>query len=153
MSGLEIAGVVLGALPLVISALEHYGKVINMAGRYWRYKTKVRSLILQVNTERGIFINTLEQLLTGIVKNEHMAEFISEPGGDAWVAVGELLEVRLGSAYGIYLDNVKGMEASLKQMTEKLALASDEKVCCFFLQQAQTLLEDCTPELCKLNFY
>lgn len=25
MSGLEVAGVVLGAIPLVISALEHYG--------------------------------------------------------------------------------------------------------------------------------
>jgi hypothetical protein len=133
MSGLEIAGVILGALPLVISALENYGKVINTAERYWRYKTKVRSLILQVNTERGIFINTLEQLLTGIVKNEHMADFISDPGGDAWRAVGELLEVRLGGAYEIYLDNVRGMEASLKQMTEKLALAPDENVCCVFL--------------------
>jgi hypothetical protein len=129
MSGLEVAGVVLGALPLVISALEHYGEGVNTAKRYWRYKAEVRSLILQVNTERGIFINTLEQLLTGIVKIEHMAEFTSEPGGDTWRVVGKLLENRLRGAYEIYLDNVRGMEASLKQMMEKLALAPDGKVC------------------------
>ena len=69
MSGFEVAGVVLGSLPLIISALEHYAEGIATAKRFWRYKTELRSLILQVNTERGIFINTLEQLLTGIMYN------------------------------------------------------------------------------------
>jgi hypothetical protein len=30
MSGLEVAGVVLGAIPLVISALEHYGHGVRL---------------------------------------------------------------------------------------------------------------------------
>jgi hypothetical protein len=128
MSGLEVAGVVLGALPLVISALEHYREGVNTTKRYWRYKKEVDSLILQVKTERGIFINTLEQLLTGIVKTEHMAGFTSEPGGDAWRVVGKLLENRLRGAYEIYLDNVRGMETSLEQIMEKLALAPNGRV-------------------------
>lgn len=31
MSGLEVAGVVLGAIPLVISGLEHYGQGVSAA--------------------------------------------------------------------------------------------------------------------------
>ena len=84
MSGLEVASIVIGTLPLVISALEHYAKGVNTAKRYWRFKTELRSLILQISTERGIFVNTLEQLLTGIVRTEHMAELISDSQSDTW---------------------------------------------------------------------
>lgn len=130
MSGLEAAGVVLGALPLVISALEHYANGINTAKRFWRYKSEVRSLMLQINTERGIFINTVEQLLTGIVRIEQMSDFISSPGGAIWREAGIELKLkdRLRGAYDIYLDNVRGMERSLRRMMEKLALNSDGKV-------------------------
>jgi hypothetical protein len=130
MSGLEVAGVVLGALPLVISALEHYVDGIQTAKRYFRYKSELRSLILQINTERGMFINTLEQLLGGIVRIEHMAGFLSSPGGEAWkdASVDARLRDRLRGAYQVYLDNVTGMERSMTVMMEKLALDFQGKV-------------------------
>jgi hypothetical protein len=125
MSGLEVAGVVLGSLPLVISALEHYANGIHTAKRYWRYKLELRSLILQIDTERGIFLNTLEQLLSGLVRIEHMTEFLSNPGGLAWHDVEVQLKLRLRSAYEIYFGNVNGMARSLKRIREKLALDPD----------------------------
>jgi hypothetical protein len=130
MSGFEIAGVVLGSLPLVISAMEHYAEGIATAKRFWRYKSEMRSLILQINTERGIFINTLEQLLTGIIRVEQMADFLAKPGGDLWrkADVDKKLKDRLRSVYQVYIDNVRGMEVSLKRMMEKLALGADGKV-------------------------
>ncbi|KAH7092282.1 hypothetical protein FB567DRAFT_567300 [Paraphoma chrysanthemicola] len=127
MSGLEVAGVVLGSLPLVISALEHYANGIQTAKRYWRYKSELRSLILQIDTERGIFINTLEQLLQGIVRIEHMKEFLSCPGGKVWQDAEGQLKERLRSSYEIYFGNVKGMARSLERMREKLALDPDGK--------------------------
>jgi hypothetical protein len=130
MSGLEVAGVVLGALPLVISALEHYAEGIHTAKRYWRYKLELKSLILSINTERGIFLNTLEQLLGGIVRIEHMTDFLSNPGGEAWkdADVHLQLQQRLRNAHRVYLGNVDGMNASLKQIMEKLALDTEGKV-------------------------
>jgi len=130
MSGFEVVGVVLGSLPLIISALEHYAEGIATAKRFWRYKAGMKSLILQINTERGIFINTLEQLLTGIVRNDRMADLLSKPGGDTWrdSEVDPKLKERLRGAHSIYIDNVRGMEASLKQMMEKLALGVNGKV-------------------------
>lgn len=130
MSGLEIAGVVIGALPLIISALEHYAEGVKTAKRYWRYKSELRSLILQIGTERGIFINTLEQLLTGTVRTEHMAELMFNAQGDAWRTsnVEKKLRDRLRNVYDIYLDNMRGMEVSLRKMAAKLALDPDGKV-------------------------
>jgi hypothetical protein len=130
MSGLEVAGVVLGALPLVISALEHYANGIHTAKRYWRYKLELKSLILQIDTERGIFINTLEQLLGGLVRIEHMTEFLSNPGGEAWqdAEIDLKLRDRLRSVYSIYLGNVGGMKRSLEMIMEKLVLDPDGKV-------------------------
>ncbi|KAF1941763.1 hypothetical protein EJ02DRAFT_191853 [Clathrospora elynae] len=127
MSGFEIAGMVLGALPLVISALEHYANGINTAKRFWRYKSEVRWLILQIKTEEGIFVNTIEQLLTGILRIEQMTEFIA--GGKFWQEAGiELaLKNRLRGAYEIYVDNVRGLESALQRMMKKLALDSDGK--------------------------
>ena len=130
MSGLEIAGVVLGAMPLVIEALEFYAEGVRTAKRFWRFTSEIRSTALQINTERGIFINTLEQLLTGIVEVEHMAEFLEEPGGRAWreAKIEVRLKDRLRSVYGIYMQNVMGMEEALGRMMEKLALGPDGKV-------------------------
>lgn len=127
MSGLEIAGVVLGSLPLIISALEHYANGINTTKRYWRYKSEIRSLILQVKTERGIFLNTIEQLLNGIVRIEQMETFLSSPRGDIWRDddVNSKLKDRLRGAYEVYRDNVEGMKTSLQAIMEKLALDPD----------------------------
>jgi hypothetical protein len=128
MSGLEVADVVLGALPLVISALEHYVNCLNTAKRFWLYKKEMRSMAQLVKTEQSLFENTIEQLLTGIVKVERMAEIRS--GANFWqdgaVEIG--LKDRLRSSYEIYLDNVRGMEASLQKIMKKLALDPDGKV-------------------------
>jgi hypothetical protein len=132
MSGLEVAGVVLGSLPLVISALEHYANGINTAKRFWRYKSEVRSILLQINTERSIFVNTIELLLSGIVGIERMNDFIS--GGSFWKKAGVELDLelklknRLRGAYEIYVANVRGMEAALLKMREKLVLDPKGKV-------------------------
>lgn len=130
MSGLEVAGVVLGALPLVISALEHYAKGIITAKRYWRYKTELKALMLQVNTESGIFVNTIEQLFTGIVRIEQMADFMASTGSGIWRQqdIEARLKDRLRGSYKIYFDNVQGMESALRKMMEKLALDREGKV-------------------------
>ena len=84
MSGFEIVGVILGALPLVISALEHYAQGVSTAKRFWQYKLELKSLLRQIKTENAIFINTCEALLTGIVRVDQMTLFLKNPGGQVW---------------------------------------------------------------------
>ncbi|KAF2029209.1 hypothetical protein EK21DRAFT_101286 [Setomelanomma holmii] len=117
MSGLEVVGQVLESLPLVISSLEHYADCITRTKRYWRYKSELRPLILQITTERAIFINTIEQLFHGIIRIEHMTEFLANSGGTQ----------RLKGAYAVYFANVSGMANSLARIRVKLALDPDGK--------------------------
>jgi hypothetical protein len=130
MSGLETAGVVLGALPLIISALEHYAEGVRTAKRFWQYKSELRSLILQVRTEREIFVNTLERLLIGIIRIERIAEYLSHPGGELWrsLDLDVKLQERLRGSYEVYVDNVQGMNGALRNMMDRLALDSKGKV-------------------------
>jgi hypothetical protein len=130
MSGLEIAGIVLGALPLIISALEHYANGVRTAKRFWRYKSVFEDLITQIDTQHGIFINTLELLLGGLVTVEHMTDLLFNPGGDGWrdAKLDSQLRDRLRNAYDVYFRNVDGLNRSLVMIMEKLALDPDGKV-------------------------
>jgi hypothetical protein len=132
MSSLETTSRVLWLLSVVIAALEHYEIGIRTCTtkHYRRHKSELRSLHLQLSTERVIFINMLEQLLEGLVKIEHMNRFISDPEGEAWqnVRLDMNLRARLRDEYEVYRGNVDGMERSLEIIREKLALDPDGKV-------------------------
>jgi hypothetical protein len=132
MSGLETTGKVLWSLSVVIAALEHYEKGIHTCTtkHFRRHKSELRSLRLQLGTERDIFINMLEQLLEGLVEIEHMTKFLSDSEGEAWqnAKLDMKLRARLGDEYEVYLGNVDGMKRSLEMIREKLALDPDGKV-------------------------
>jgi hypothetical protein len=103
---------------------------IEIAKRYCCYKREVQSTILSLQTYYTIFTNTLEQLLGGIIRIEHMADFISNPGGDVWqdATIDAKLRERLRNAYQVYFDNVTGMEKSMKEILGKLGLNAQGKV-------------------------
>ena len=130
MSGLEVVGIVLGALPLIISALEHYTQGVTTAKRFWHFKSELRSLLTQIETETSLFVNTIEQLLEGIVRIEKMSELIANLGGEGWEddTVEQRLKDRLRGSYRIYLENVQGMAGALQTIMKKLVLDPDGKV-------------------------
>lgn len=126
MSGLEVAGVVLGALPLVISALEHYAKGVEGVIRYCRYKIELQTLANAVKTQKVIFSDTLEQLLTGIVRIDEMTAFMANPAAQPEIDLR--LKKRLRNGYEVYFANVRGMDTALSAMMDKLKLGVDGKV-------------------------
>ncbi|KAH7416622.1 hypothetical protein BKA64DRAFT_655611 [Cadophora sp. MPI-SDFR-AT-0126] len=63
MSGFEITGVVLGTLPLVLTALEHYGEGIKTIKSMIGYQALVGNLILDLKIETRSFQRGCESLL------------------------------------------------------------------------------------------
>jgi hypothetical protein len=82
MSGVEAAGLVLGAIPLILASLEFYAKGIAVSKRYLRFGQAFKSLLTELRAENVILTNTLNLLLKGIVKQQDMAEFLAEPSGE-----------------------------------------------------------------------
>jgi isopentenyl diphosphate isomerase/L-lactate dehydrogenase-like FMN-dependent dehydrogenase len=131
MSGFEVAGIVLATLPLIINALEHYAKGVETVARWRKYAAGITFLILTVKTQRIIFTNTLEQLLTGIVRADDMMDVLKDAGGEAWrtADIHNQLKDRLRDAYSAYVGNVEEMHKALKAMMENLALDPSGQVC------------------------
>lgn len=67
MSGIELAGLVLGAIPVVVAGLESYIKGVATIKRYSKYKNELKSLRTSLTTEYDIFRNSCEELLEGLV--------------------------------------------------------------------------------------
>jgi len=81
VTGVETAGLVLGSIPLILASLEFYAKGIAVTRRCFKYEQQFNSLINELRTENAICTNTLNLLLTGIVKQQDMAEFLADPRG------------------------------------------------------------------------
>lgn len=65
MSGVEVVGVVLGAVPLLISGLEHYGDGIRTIKNMWDYEAVVEHLVIEFRLAHGIFWHSCQELLVG----------------------------------------------------------------------------------------
>jgi hypothetical protein len=130
MSGIEVAGIVLGAIPLLISGLEHYAEGVATIRRTFKYQAEFRSLSRQLRVESGIFQNTIELLLTGCVAQDKITELLESPGGKGWQNpdVADSLRQKLGRVYDVYLETVESMSRTVHEFKARLKLNDDGKV-------------------------
>jgi hypothetical protein len=128
MSGFEVAGVVLGAFPIAISALEKYREVANRAGLFWKIRVEHKKCSDELKFHQLRLKTNLKSLLLPLgVDDGKLTKLLSNPGGDGWREreVAEQLEQRLQDAYELYLDYIKGMERVLEELNHELAFDSD----------------------------
>lgn len=128
MSGVEVAGLVLGSIPLVISALEHYVDGVKTIQAWRRYKSEVKSLIRRLGVQYDIFRDTLEKVLVGIVSSP--GPLLQHPMGPLWK--DELLDgrlrARLGKSFAGYFETVKDMAEVVDQLKDRLEVDEDGQV-------------------------
>ncbi|KAF4817786.1 hypothetical protein CGCSCA5_v005441 [Colletotrichum siamense] len=127
MSGFEVAGVVLGTIPLLISALEHYKEGISTIRAWRNYDRELRSLIRNLQTERVRFQDVCEKLLVGLVSQCQIESMVDDPFGPAWQEekVRAKIEARLWRSFSNFEDIIKDMEEATKEMKTKLDLQPD----------------------------
>ena len=130
MSGVEAAGFVLAAIPLLISACEHYAEGVSTIRRWHSYKMELKRMRLSLDTEYVIFRDTCEKLLDGLVQSEDLEDLINDPGGIAWRDhdLGHRLAKRLQKSYHVYLGSVEEMTAAIKDVHDRLGLDLNGKV-------------------------
>ncbi|OMP81792.1 hypothetical protein BK809_0006100 [Diplodia seriata] len=131
MSGIEVAGLVLGALPLIIHAITVYADGVSTVERYFKYEIPLRNLHRALEAEYVIYQNTCEELLNGIVEgNEQRAALLDKPGGPDWAkpALEERLKQRLSRAYTAYIGTMKSMKDTVSGIEALLKLDKTGKV-------------------------
>lgn len=82
MSGIEIAGLLLGVFPLLISALEHYRESAEVLDDWWQIKKESKKCKNEIKVQELAFENNLERFLLPLVVDDNdIAALIAEPGG------------------------------------------------------------------------
>ncbi|KAI0541364.1 hypothetical protein GGR58DRAFT_456810 [Xylaria digitata] len=130
MSGFEVVGVVLGTIPLLISALEHYERGIKTIQIVRRRAKVMHSLATALSTEQTILRNTCETLLGGIIDPKDMQPLLMEPFGPLWQDpdTKALVERRLDHTLKDFKALVHSMKETVEEIRLKLGLGLDFEI-------------------------
>ncbi|KAF4963441.1 hypothetical protein FSARC_8538 [Fusarium sarcochroum] len=129
MSGFEVAGIVLGSIPIVVSALEFYMKGVGTLQNFRSYKRTLKSLILTLKTEHVNLQNICEKLLVGIAPQTRIEEMIRDPFGGLWKEAEILnkLRLRLWTSLQVFDERAQDMREAIEEMIDKLNCGPNSK--------------------------
>ncbi len=127
MSGFEIAGIVLGSIPLLISALEHYDQGLSTIQRWRKYHRELQSLIRNLETEQVKLQNVCEKLLVGLVPASEIEAMIDSPLGDLWhrEAVENKIRARLWKSWAVFAETVRSIAGAIVEMKDEIDSQQD----------------------------
>jgi hypothetical protein len=130
MSGFEIAGIVLGSIPLVISALEHYSEGLSTIQRWRKYKRELQSLVRNLETERVKLQNVCEKLLVGIVPPSDIEAMIEKPFGDLWRQddIQKKIQFRLWTSSKLFEDTINDIKIAVDKIKATIDSQRDGNV-------------------------
>lgn len=128
MSGLEVAGAVLGAFPIALIVLEEYREVARRLDRFHKIRLEYKKCRDALKYQQLTFTMHLRQLLLPLlVDDDKIDDLLSAPGGDGWKepSVANFLRSRLLESYELYLDLVTEMKHILDHIHKELAADSE----------------------------
>lgn len=138
MSGIEVAGLVLGALPLIITALDVYKGTISTVSKWRCYAREVDSLIRFLKLEDARLQSICEKLLNGIVSGIDIKAMIEDPGGPPWKDndLHRKLEPRLWKSGEDIMGTIEDIKMSVDEIKDKLKLVDGKASWLFRIESA-----------------
>jgi hypothetical protein len=112
MSGIEVVGLLLGAVPLAISALEHYKEGIDVISDFRNYRSTLKSLKTKLSIQEELYRGTLQRLLLSELSLLEVHALFPEPGAEGSNAlwgtkdIEDKLRRKLGAKFGLFMDVV-----------------------------------------------
>ena len=145
MSGVEaIAGLALGVLPLLISAIEHYDDCLRPFTRYKDFAKKAEQFLSCLGIQKAIFKNQCRILLEEIIEHDVASSMLSASSGAEHPSWSDLelegqLSRLLGDSRGACITIIKMIEERLREVdgeSQELAATIDVS------HRKQMLLDD-----------
>ncbi|KAF2743784.1 hypothetical protein M011DRAFT_372357, partial [Sporormia fimetaria CBS 119925] len=123
MSGLEVAGVLLGTFPLILSGLEHWRAVARVGGFYRRLGKEYRKCRSDVEYFELQYKANLKELLLPLVANiDEVNRLVDRPGGQDWRSedLERRMKERLHDSYTLYMGIIEEMNATAEELKNEL---------------------------------
>lgn len=120
MSGIEVVGIILGAVPLAISAMEHYEDTRRAVGTFHKIRRAHRKDLGKLKDCQLKFKLNMKELLLPLLEDDMVTrveyeQLLVNPGGSGWREdhVDEALLHRLGECHERYIEILRDMEETL----------------------------------------
>ncbi|KAL9063449.1 MAG: hypothetical protein Q9161_009465 [Pseudevernia consocians] len=136
MSGIEAAGLVLAVFPIVVSGLQQFTEGLETIKIWKRYHRELSEYARTLETQRIVYLNTIERLFEGIIQsNDELENLMDDPGlvFSRNPQYEEQLRRRLGRSYGNYSRIMADMLEALRAARNKLGIDENGKVCSVML--------------------
>ncbi|KAL5121729.1 hypothetical protein ACEQ8H_000416 [Pleosporales sp. CAS-2024a] len=125
MSGIEVAGLVLGCLPLIIQGIESYNEGLDPIKSFMRWEHELPKFIRKLTTQHIHYDQTIRVLIAAITTDEEFSDMMANPGsGQLWKDRGLAgkLQERLQESYEEYQRTIVDIERITKKIASKLDL-------------------------------
>jgi len=123
MSGIELAGLVLGAFPILIHALESYREGAEVLKDWWQIQRAYKKCKHDLDYHRTIFEGNIERLLLPlVVDDDELKGLMDDPAGKAWEdeELEERLKERLPKSYSLFLDIMDSINKLMESLKKEL---------------------------------
>ncbi|KAF2786117.1 hypothetical protein K505DRAFT_290273 [Melanomma pulvis-pyrius CBS 109.77] len=129
MSGIELAGLALGAFPILIHALESYREGAEVLKDWWHIQRAYKKCKHDLNYHRTIFEGNIERLLLPlVVDDDELTDLMGDPAGEAWEdeELEKRLKERLPNSYNLLLDIVGSTNSIMESLKKELGVRNPQ---------------------------
>lgn len=124
MSGVELAGLVLGCLPLIIQGIESYNEGLDPIKSFMRWERELPQYIRKLRNQHVHYAQTTRILFEPITSAAELEELMSTGSHDLWKseALASKLKDRLQESYQAYQSTMGDIEGLVAKIASKMDL-------------------------------
>ncbi|KAK0726731.1 hypothetical protein B0T26DRAFT_691523 [Lasiosphaeria miniovina] len=125
MSGIEVAGLVLGGFPVLLECLSFYRKSFEPLEEWWNFRTHFIAFVDDIRHQTMRYNENLIRLLDPIVtNNEDLLKLVADPADPRWKdgSLDGPLEQRLSSELDRFLRIVSRMKSVMDDLNKLLQI-------------------------------
>ncbi|KAI9894521.1 MAG: hypothetical protein M1814_001875 [Vezdaea aestivalis] len=129
MSGIEIAGLALGAFPVFLKALEGYRKSAELLENWWQIQRAYKKCKHDIEYHQTIFQQNIERLLLPLVGDEELKGLMDDPGGRAWSSsdLESKLKSRMPKSYAPFVEIMHEFNSFMDSLGKELGVSSSQE--------------------------
>jgi hypothetical protein len=123
MSGLEIAGLAFGILPILIELVKSYSTISRKVHTLRHYSKEVRSISEQLKIHNGIFLNEVRLLLRSIEDEKEVESMLNEANDRRWNGrkLNDKIAVVLGQSFDLCRSIIESTKDIIDAMGDDMA--------------------------------
>lgn len=136
MSGIEIAGLVLGSFPIMLNCLEYYREGLEPLDNWLHFRKHFIAFVDEIEHQMMRYTENMIRLLDPIVKdNDSLVALVHDTADPRWTddqgTLDKLVKNRLTSEHGRFLRIMHRMDETVRALKKFLGIKDGDVSCCY----------------------